>query len=77
MPGMSFEEAVARLEAIVQQLESGGENLEQSLALFEEGIRLSRRCEEILQQAEGRIEELIGEAEQPPPGELFSAGGEG
>lgn len=67
---MSFEEAIARLEAIVQQLESGGGELDASLKLFEEGMQLARTCEEILGQAEGRIEELLGDAQGAPPADL-------
>ena len=67
---MSFEEAIARLEAIVQQLEGGSGELDASLKLFEEGMQLAKTCEEILSQAEGRIEELLGDAQAPPPAEF-------
>ena len=72
---MSFEEAIARLEAIVQQLESGGGELDASLKLFEEGMQLARTCEEILGQAEGRIEELLGDAQEAPPADLSEGSG--
>ena len=68
---MKFEEAVGRLEAIVQRLEAGGDDLEAQLKLFEEGVELSRRCEEILAQAEGRIEELLGDATGDAPEDLM------
>ena len=55
---LSFEEAVASLENIVKKLESGTEGLEESLALFEEGTRLSGYCNRILGKAEHRITEL-------------------
>ena len=67
---MKFEEAIGRLEAIVQQLEAGGDDLEAQLKLFEEGVVLSRTCEEILGAAEGRIEELLGDATGEVPGDL-------
>lgn len=67
---MKFEEAVARLEAIVQRLEAGGDDIDAQLKLFEEGVVLSRSCEEILAQAEGRIEELLGDATGDVPEEL-------
>ncbi len=67
---MKFEEAVGRLEAIVQRLEAGGDDLEAQLKLFEEGVALSRSCEEILGAAEGRIEELLGDATADVPEDL-------
>jgi exodeoxyribonuclease VII small subunit len=57
---LSFEAAQARLETIVSQLEGGDLPLEQSLALFEEGVGLARRAQEQLDRAERRIEELLG-----------------
>jgi exodeoxyribonuclease VII small subunit len=56
----SFEQAQKRLAAIVLQLEAGDLPLEQSLVLFEEGIRLTRTAQERLDQAERRVEELLG-----------------
>ena len=57
-----FEAALQRLEQIVQQLEKGELPLEQSLVLYEEGIRLSRLCHAKLEEAEGRIETLMKDA---------------
>jgi len=54
----SFEESLADLEEIVAKLESGDLPLEESLQLFEEGVRLSRTCRERVTQAERRIEIL-------------------
>lgn len=54
----SFEDALARLEEIVEQLEQGELTLEQALAAFEEGARLSGRLDAELQHAEQRIEKL-------------------
>jgi len=54
-----FEEALKRLTAIVERLESGELSLEQSLSLFEEGTRLSRTSQAQLDAAEKRVEELL------------------
>ncbi|MFA7249174.1 MAG: exodeoxyribonuclease VII small subunit [Dehalococcoidia bacterium] len=53
-----FETLFARLESVSQQLEAGGLTLEQSLALYEEGMRLSQRCQALLGAVEQRIETL-------------------
>ncbi len=55
----SFEEALERLEEIAHRLDSGGMSLDESLELFGEAIELVRVSTEILNRAEGRIEELI------------------
>lgn len=55
----SFEASLEALEQIVQHLEEGDLPLEKSLELFEQGIRLSRECQERLSQAERRIEVLL------------------
>jgi exodeoxyribonuclease VII small subunit len=57
----SFEGALARLEEIVEHLEGGELGLEEALAVFEEGVALSRRCSGQLEEAERRIEILTGE----------------
>ena len=57
----SFEEALERLETIVEELEAGSLSLDQSLARYEEGMRLSRRLTRTLDQAEKRIERLVEE----------------
>ncbi len=54
----SFEEALARLEQVVDRLEQGDVDLEASLAAFEEGVHLSGRCASQLDAAERRIEVL-------------------
>jgi len=59
----SFEQALERLEKIVQALESGELSLDQSLAGYEEGIGLSRQCLAQLAQAEKRVKELTQTAE--------------
>ena len=60
----TYDEAVQRLEAIVTQLERGGKNLDETLAMFEEGTTLLKRCQQELSEAEGRLAELrLDEAE--------------
>ena len=56
-----FEEVLARLESVVERLEKGDLALEESLATFEEGIRLSRMGADRLQKAEQRVETLLAE----------------
>jgi exodeoxyribonuclease VII small subunit len=63
-----FEAAIAELESIVKKLEEGDLALEQSLALYERGIQLSRFCHARLEEAERRIEVLSdrGELKRAP-----------
>ena len=65
-----FEGAIAELETIVKKLEEGDLALEQSLALYERGVQLSRFCHARLEDAERRIEVLNerGELKPAPPG---------
>jgi exodeoxyribonuclease VII small subunit len=62
----TFEQALQQLEQIVQKLEKGELPLEESLRLYEEGIRLSRLCHGKLEEAEGRIEVLLKDARGEP-----------
>lgn len=55
----NFEAQLAALERIVRELERGDLPLEQSLELFEQGVKLSRECQERLNEAERRIEVLL------------------
>ena len=55
----TFESSLAALERIVRELERGELPLEKSLELFEQGVRLSRECQERLNEAERRIEVLL------------------
>ena len=64
--GKSFETQLAALERVVRELERGDLPLEESLKLFEEGVRLSRDCQERLNQAERRIEVLLRDSEGRP-----------
>lgn len=59
----SFEKSLERLEAIVEKLESEDLGLDASLALFEEGIGLSRVCREKLSDVERRVELVLKEAD--------------
>jgi exodeoxyribonuclease VII small subunit len=56
----SFEDSIKRLNEIVQTLERGDLPLEESLRLFEEGVKLSRASQERLDVAQKRVEELLG-----------------
>ena len=57
MPG--FEEQLAALEGVIERLERGDLTLEQSVDLFEQGLRLSNACKQQLDSAEGRIQVLV------------------
>ena len=56
---LSFEQALAELERIVGQLESGQAPLEESIALYERGARLKAHCEEKLRAAQLRVEKIV------------------
>jgi exodeoxyribonuclease VII small subunit len=59
--GLAFEGALDELEGLVDRLEAGDLALEQALATFERGVALSRRCADLLDRAEQRIDELVRE----------------
>ncbi|MBI2806496.1 MAG: exodeoxyribonuclease VII small subunit [Planctomycetes bacterium] len=63
----TFEAALTELDKIVQDLEAGDTGLEQSLARYEQGIALVRRCYEQLRNVEQRIVELTGKDEAGSP----------
>jgi len=63
----SFEDSVKRLAEIVEELESGELPLEQSLKLFEEGVRLARTSQATLDEAERRVEQLLTLDEEGNP----------
>lgn len=54
----SFEEALTKLEAIVEKLDDDEITLEESVQLYEEGLKLSKICSETLENAELKIEEI-------------------
>ena len=62
---MSFEEALAELERIVQRLERGQLDLESAIAAYERGTRLRRHCAEKLRQAQLRVERLTFDEGEP------------
>ncbi len=54
-----FEDALARLEVIVTELEQGELSMDHSLKIFEEGVRLSKQCMKMLEDAEKKVEVLL------------------
>lgn len=67
----SFESSLEALERIVRDLEQGELPLEKSLELFEQGVKLSRECQERLNQAERRIEILMRDNQGRPAARPF------
>jgi exodeoxyribonuclease VII small subunit len=65
---LSFEKALAELESIVQRLERGDVALEESVAFYERGEALKRRCEDLLRQAEARVDKITLDASGKPTG---------
>jgi exodeoxyribonuclease VII small subunit len=79
-PSANFEAQLESLEKIVRELERGDLPLERSLELFEQGVRLSRECQERLNEAERRIEVLLRDTkgrQVAVPFEREELGGEG
>jgi exodeoxyribonuclease VII small subunit len=64
---MDFEKKLTRLEEIVGKMEGGDVSLEDSLKLFEEGVKLSRTCQKELEEAEQKVELLLGQDSQGQP----------
>ena len=62
----TFEDAMRRLEEIVRRIEGGDVSLDEALELWREGDALQRRCRELLDAAEGKIEELSSAAGDNP-----------
>lgn len=58
----SFEKSFSELESIVAKLEAGDLSLDESLALFQRGMELSKKCGAMLDQAELRIKQLVPQA---------------
>lgn len=69
----SFESSLEELERIVRDLEQGELPLEKSLELFEQGVKLSRECQERLNQAERRIEILMRDNQGRPATRPFDS----
>lgn len=68
LTGMSFEEAMKKLEAVVRDLESGNVELEKSIALYEEGARLKAHCERKLKEAEEKVAKITLGPDGAPTG---------
>lgn len=64
-PELPFENAFAQLESVVQRLEEGDLPLEEAMALYEQGMALAGRCQTLLDQAELRVTQVVGEEEEP------------
>jgi exodeoxyribonuclease VII small subunit len=71
MPEKNFENAMKRLEEIVQDLEGGDLSLEESLKVFEEGMNLIKFCSEKLEEVEQRVTLLVKDADGKPVGQPF------
>jgi len=56
---IGFEEAMKRLEEIIEEIERGELSLEETISKFEEGIKLCKLCKDKIQKAEMRIEKLL------------------
>ena len=65
---LSFEKAIEELESIVKRLEEGKVPLEESVAIYGRGEALKRRCEELLRQAEARVEKITLDVNGKPKG---------
>ena len=66
-PPKSFEEKLARIDAIVNQLQSGSPHLEESIALFKEGKALARECDALLKTMQEQVEDAMGQPQATPP----------
>ena len=73
MSEVKFEKAIQRLEKIVDDLEKGGLDIDKSLEIFEEGIKMSRVCSKKLNEAEAKIEKLTRDQKGELVSELFPA----
>jgi exodeoxyribonuclease VII small subunit len=65
---LSFEQAIEQLETIVKRLEEGKVPLEESVTIYERGEALKTRCEELLRQAEARVQKITLDASGRPSG---------
>lgn len=65
---LPFERAIEELESIVKRLEEGKVPLEESVAIYERGEALKRRCQELLQQAEARVNKIVLDSSGRPAG---------
>jgi len=74
MAAQKFEQALARLETIVTELERGELPLDESLKIFEEGIKLSKTCMKVLDDAERKVEILVQDTDGKKRIQAFSDG---
>jgi exodeoxyribonuclease VII small subunit len=65
---LPFERAIEELETIIKRLEEGKVPLEESVAIYERGEALKRRCEELLKAAEARVDKITLDAAGKPSG---------
>lgn len=72
--GLSFEDAMKKLEAVVRDLESGNVELEKSIALYEEGARLKAHCEKKLKEAEEKVAKITLGPDGAPTGTVPAEG---
>jgi len=63
IPAMSFEDALAALEAIVRSLESGQQKLEDAITAYERGAALKKHCEAKLAAADARVQAIVARAD--------------
>jgi exodeoxyribonuclease VII small subunit len=68
MGKLPFERAIEELESIVKRLEEGKVPLEESVAIYERGEALKHRCEDLLRQAEARVEKITLDPDGKPTG---------
>ena len=64
---LDFERAVEQVEKIIEKIESGEIGLEASIAEYERGVALIRRCRQVLERAEQRVDELTGQMNAAAP----------
>ena len=69
----NFEDALSELEKIVRQLESGGVNVDASIASYERGVALKKVCEDKLKEAQSRIEKITVSADGKVETEAFKS----
>jgi len=74
-PVADFEKSLEQLETLVDNMEKGELSLEQSLAAYEQGVGLYRRCQQALEQAELRVK-LLSDPDKPDEAEPFPGASE-
>ncbi|MEM9797277.1 MAG: exodeoxyribonuclease VII small subunit [Pseudomonadota bacterium] len=68
LENMTFEQAIAELEQVVNRLDSGDVPLDESIALYERGAKLKARCEQKLKEAEEKVQQITLDAQGQPSG---------